>query len=123
MLLNLYRKANKKRKIKKTPKLSQEENGAATRNAEDDNDYYMTENPMYNMFEPTMDKNEIPEYALVHKHAPNDEQQSMEDYADNPMPGIYDCIPDSPNDVSQPLVSEQTDENHINDLEKFGTAD
>jgi hypothetical protein len=47
----------------------------------------------------------------------------MEDYDDNPMPGIYDCIPDSPNDVSQPLVSEQTGENNINDFEKFGTAD
>jgi hypothetical protein len=82
----------------RTPKLSQGDNETSARNDGGDNDYYMTENPLYNMTEPIMDKNESPLYSLVQKRAPNDEQR-MEAYDDNP---------DLPNNLSQPLVFQQS---------------
>jgi hypothetical protein len=44
------------------------------------------------------------------KRTPNDEQQSMEAYNDNP---------DLPNNFTQHLVFQQTGENNIVDFEKF----
>jgi hypothetical protein len=91
--------------------LSHEENETSAKNDGDDNGYDMTENPLYNMTEPIMVKNESPLYSLVQKRAPNDEQR-MEAYDDNP---------DLPNNFTQHLVFQQTGENNIADFE-FGDA-
>ncbi|XP_060590548.1 uncharacterized protein LOC132745613 [Ruditapes philippinarum] len=98
LIICYKRGAYKQKKNVRTPKLSQGENETSARNDGGDNDYYMTENPLYNMTEPMMDKNESPLYLLVQKHAPNDEQR-MEAYDDNP---------DLPNNSSQPLAFQQS---------------
>jgi hypothetical protein len=70
-----------------------------------------------------MGRNDSPQYSLLQKHAPNDEQRSMEKYDDNHMPGMYDCIPDSSNGLSQPFVCGQSCKNNMDDFERIDTTD
>ena len=114
MIYYTYRAVTKKKtNIECT---SKKEDVKAAKVDENESDYYMTENPIYNMAEPATMTTQAPYYAQVNKTA--QVIQNVEDIDNNTTSGVYHLISDSPNDATQPLMSETSQETNINDTQK-----
>ncbi|XP_053398001.1 uncharacterized protein LOC123552547 isoform X2 [Mercenaria mercenaria] len=87
------RRKSRTKKHKHAAETSQNGNNEAPGNEEDD--YYMTENPMYNL-------TDIPQYSRINQN--EDDLKGTEENDDRLLPNEYEILPDPPNDPDFPLT-------------------